>query len=835
MTQQEVKTYVDQIVVESNMGKQFSILDSMMASLIPYMLQGYKECREITQVSLGQLERISSVCVPFFFLNCRHLIENLHAEGDPPAYLKYVHSDWDGYSKALLDKVAPYLSGENRTFDLHMEIADALTYEERNILASCITDVIQGYGVKSQWNEGEFQNAVFFCNILYPICRKDNTMELLFHVYGNILDRLNTSGYSQHARDLAEGLLIIGYNENLLAEAYFSTCRAYTGANNVVAGLWFYYISLWGINQRGKAVSSRFAFDIYWQYLKICRTLGVYPSDDIVVVTRLFEKLPSHPYDRLSFYHTLYTARLMAREETEKLVDDVTTFLDQNREPFFRNLEHGSMPWISLILSMQEIRPNDNYAGLMPYVAAARSAAVKEGNEMLFDLLEGKNLRKHLKEAQYKLQETRNRSDYTMDNHIAMILAKRLLQQGYENNDVTDYLLAMSTKTDFSMVLPNKDVDNLYKRFDVQNVDGDKLGSMFHSPEFVVDALCADDNDVIIWIGHGKGAFPYMTLEGKTWRMSGQINVKSKDLTEIANQHIAALQYERETKEPGKTVYVKSDVELEEEGNQLAGVLKDFSIGLSQTAERVIFIKDIEIAAYPHHLFIDEETGKFVSALKPCCNALSTEVLFKTNTLDPLPKNFKKSFWIPYGSDEFTFDMIYGKLEETIQQYGISVQNTISSDNPLIGDLTMLCAHGATDISKTEVFYVDDKPLLDSLDFVGRGKVAVMFICHSGSISHSVYDSAMHTMVKRLILKGYSSVVAPMWSLPTDIITPWLNVFLESLEAGEYIIDAVFKANMKVKELFIAPSAWACLHLFGNPYTRVADEPRLIIEMKENK
>lgn len=835
MNQQEVKAYVDQIVVEGDMEKQLVTLGSLMDTVIPYMLQGYKECREITQVTLGQLERISSVCVPFFFVNCRRLIENIPVEERDPAYLEYIRADWDGYSKALLDKVAPYLSGENRTFDLKPQVAEALTYDERRILASCITDVIQGYGVKSQWNEDEFQNAVFFCNILYPICRKDNKMELLFHAYGNILDRLNTSGYSQHARDLAEGLLIIGYNENLRAEAYFSTCRAYTGANNVVAGLWFYYISLLEINQRGKAVSSRFAFDIYWQYLKICRTFGIYPTDGIAMVTRLYEKLPSHPYDRLSFYHTLYTARLMAMEETEKLVDDVTTFLDQNREPFFRNLEHGSMPWISLILSMQEVRPNDNYTGLMPYVAAARSSAFKEGNEMLFDLLEGKNLRKHLKEAQYKLQETRNRSDYAMDNHIAMILAKKLLQQGYEKNDVTDYLLAMSTKTDFSMVLPIKDVDNLYKRFDVQNVDGDELGSMFHCPEFVVDAICADDNDVIFWIGRGKGAFLYMTLEGKTWRMSGQINVKSKGLTEVAEQHIATLRYERETKEPGKTVYVKSDAELEEEGNQLAKVLKDFSMEIPQTAERVIFIKDIEIAAYPHHLFIDEGTGEFVSTLKPCCNALSTEVLFKSNTLDPLPKNFKKSFWIPYGSDEFTFDMIYGKLEETIQQYGISVQNAISLDNPLIGDLTMLCAHGATDISKTEVLYVDDKPLLDTLDFVGRGKVAVMFICHSGSISHSVYDSAMHTMVKRLVLKGYSSVVAPMWSLPTDIITPWLNVFLASLEAGTYIIDAVFNANMKVKELFIAPSAWACLHLFGNPYTRVADEPRLIIEMKDKE
>lgn len=833
MTLQEVKAYVDQIVIEIDEGKQLATLEALMGRLIPYMLQGYKECREITQVSLGQLERISSVCVPFFFINCRQLMENLQVEAGDPAYFDYIHTEWDENAREILGKVAPFLASEHKTYELHSEIADVLVYEERRVLASCIKDMIQGYGVKSQWNEDEFQNAIMFCNILYPICKKDNVMELLFHAYGNILDRLNTSGYSQNARDLAEGVLIIGYNEGLQAEAYFSACRAYTGANNVVAGLWFYYISLLELNRSGKIVSSRFAFDIYWQYLKICRTFGIYPANDIATVTRQFEKLPSHQYDRMSFYHTMFAARLMAQKDLEKLVGDVTTFLDQNREPFFRNLEHGSMPWITLILSMQEVRPNDNYSGLMPYVAAARNVASKEGNEMMFDLLEGKNLRKRLKEAQYKLQETRNRSDYAMDNHLAMILAKKLLQQGYENNDVTDYLMAMSTKTDFSMVLPTKDIETLFKRFDVQNVNGDELGSMYHCLAFVADTMCTDDYDVIFWLGRGKDAYLTMLLKGKEFRMAGMIGVEYDKVKDATEKYVVSLRYERETKEPGKYVYVKSDAELEEEGQQLALALRDFSIEIPKGAERVIFIKDTEVASYPHNLFIDKETGYFVSSSKPCCNALSTEVFFKTNTLDSLSRNFTKSFWIPFGSDEFTFDMIYGKLEDTIQQHGISVQNTVSRDKPLIGELTMLCAHGATDISKTELFYVDDRPLLDTLDFVGRGKVAVMFICHSGSITQSVYDSAMHTMVKRLILRGYSSVVAPMWSLPTDIITPWLEVFLESLEAGEYIIDAVHKANMKVKKLYVAPSAWACLHLFGNPYTRVADDPRLIIEMKD--
>jgi hypothetical protein len=85
----------------------------------------------------------------------------------------------------------------------------------------------------------------------------------------------------------------------------------------------------------------------------------------------------------------------------------------------------------------------------------------------------------------------------------------------------------------------------------------------------------------------------------------------------------------------------------------------------------------------------------------------------------------------------------------------------------------------------------------------------------------------MHTIVKRYIQMGYSSVVAPMWSLSTTIISTWLSAFLERMEARDYVVDAVYKANMQVRSEFISPSAWACLHLFGNPYLQVGDKSRI--------
>ena len=50
-----------------------------------------------------------------------------------------------------------------------------------------------------------------------------------------------------------------------------------------------------------------------------------------------------------------------------------------------------------------------------------------------------------------------------------------------------------------------------------------------------------------------------------------------------------------------------------------------------------------------------------------------------------------------------------------------------------------------------------------------------------------------------------------------------MPVFLESLHRGDYVIDALFNANMSVKQAYADPSSWACMHLFGNPYLRQED------------
>ena len=70
---------------------------------------------------------------------------------------------------------------------------------------------------------------------------------------------------------------------------------------------------------------------------------------------------------------------------------------------------------------------------------------------------------------------------------------------------------------------------------------------------------------------------------------------------------------------------------------------------------------------------------------------------------------------------------------------------------------------------------------------------------------------------------GYSSIIAPMWALPIEIFNIWIPVFLACLHNGSYVADALFNANMVVKGAYADPTAWACMHLFGNPYLMKED------------
>ena len=821
-------------IIDSCIGKGTDeiviVLKSLLDELSEYVLQNYKHSREVMQFTIGQLTRIHMEATCLLMSNVLNRVNSLSDgfENYRADYDDYVKVDWqEDDVRQILHKMAPFMKGKISMASPGIEMANSLTEENRREMASYIADSIQHYGVNMQWNECTLGNHLMYLWMLYSICKVDGQLKWVFHYANNFIDRLATSQYPQQARDVAENMIVIGYHERMEAEGYFCATRAYTITNQPLAGLLFMDIALRRWLEHGGMIPYKIAFEILWQLLKLARGIRFCSEEHFRPICKVFESLNPTSYDVMSFYHTYFSLMLLAKKE--KVLDGIADFLDSHREWYFKNLKHGAIPWITLTEMARDIFPKANFLRLQPYIDAPRCIVEHEGNGLYLDYYEQKNEETRLKELIVKLGATRNVKDFSHDNHMAMLLAGQVMDKAYKEKKPSNFILAMHVKADFTFVMSAKGVEGLYGRMTFCDVDGREYYLPIEDLHFLDEVMQHGDRDEVLWVGKGSHGLYGMSLLDKTYTFEKLDSFGNVNIEQLQQELISRLRYERYLKKPGQSIYSKDDAEMEHEAKELKDKLSLCSISVVKGAERLLVAKDMSIAAYPHQLLVDARENKFVGSMLPSCNIISTEVLIKTNFEQPLRKDFSCAYWSPVNSNEITFAMIKSQLDYTLRKYHFTCKYDTNPMHPICSEINIACAHGGMDISNTSWFYADDTPIVETDKIIGRGKLLILFVCHSGTITRPDYDNAMHTIIKRYIRVGYSSVIAPMWALNTEILPIWLEAFMTEIENGEYVIDALFRANMVVKQQYIAPEVYACLHLFGNPYLQIAERPVLSI------
>lgn len=143
-----------------------------------------------------------------------------------------------------------------------------------------------------------------------------------------------------------------------------------------------------------------------------------------------------------------------------------------------------------------------------------------------------------------------------------------------------------------------------------------------------------------------------------------------------------------------------------------------------------------------------------------------------------------------------------------------------------MSDMNLIGAHGEINIADFQVLLFGDERQ-DNLNLIiGPGKVLILFVCHSGTAESPLFKNEITSLIKRFIAKGYQNIVASSWSLDVSVPKHWFPVFLSELKAGRRISEAAFAGNKAVYDEIPDPSAWACLHLYGNPnLTVMVSEP----------
>lgn len=703
-----------------------------------------------------------------------------------------------------------------------MEINEGLDREERRLLATYCHRLIRQMGATTIWNESQFNVAICLLRMEYAICKKDNVWDLFVNSLMSFINRLNTSNYKQQAKDISSSAIAIGYREHKEEHAYVIGCGNYTDGANYVMALYYMLIAMAYLDKKGGTVTHRLAIDIIWELLKIIRETRKYNHEDVDLLVHTFDDLHATDFETMSIHHTAMSTKLYVGDKS--VIEDALDFFETYDKQLKEYEENMALPLFTFLKGMHEFFSDDELKELASYEKQWADKVKRKGNELYVDFYDyEKSLYDHLKVLMEKMSDIRNIKDYAHDCKTAQFVAIKVLDEAAKEQSTEKFLLAMTLRSDYTFLMGNRYSAGMAP-IKIKDVNPADVKTDYGDTEHLKEWMHVADTDMVIWLGRGKKSYYKMTLYHNMYNIDAIERWNRVIFQELRTKVVSNLKYQDYTTTRDRDRIYKSSVDWEEEEVELKKRLFDSRFAIPEFPERLLFVKDIEIGSYPHQLFVEEGEELFVGEMRPSANVFSTEYLTECCKEEFLPIDYTKSYWSPDSTSELTFGGIMDRIGDVLREYGFNVSMGETPEAPLSSDLNIVCAHGGKNISEDECFFVGGEPIIETDRIVGSGKLLILLVCHSGSITHKEYEHVMHTMIKRYIRMGYKSVIAPMWSLATDIIPLWLPVLMERMAAGNYVIDATYEANMAVKRTLYTPEAWACLHLFGNPYVRVGQK-----------
>jgi hypothetical protein len=250
--------------------------------------------------------------------------------------------------------------------------------------------------------------------------------------------------------------------------------------------------------------------------------------------------------------------------------------------------------------------------------------------------------------------------------------------------------------------------------------------------------------------------------------------------------------------------------------------------GISGMTELMV-CKSLEMTDIPHNLLVVDDN--FIASSVPVCNVLSPEYFLLHNNTHIIGSEFSIQAWIPVDEENRTIQMGYARIEPILNSFDAEIVTSHYPENPLYGDINIFLAHGVRKLGGFKAVRTSDAPLSSILQpskVFGKGSIAVLFICNAGSVVEDTYAMQVTSLATRLLKSDYHAVVAPYWPYDVSMSDRWLSVFLDSLKRGDFVNQAVFKANKGLAKydedsstVYLAPEGQFAMHLYGNPNVRI--------------
>lgn len=698
--------------------------------------------------------------------------------------------------------------------------AENLSEQEVKEIVSLLVNLLQDSSKTLEWSADQGDVLMMQLSVLRYLLNSLGNSGLFYFAAGMFLDRLNTSEYFQAARDVSEEIIISSFNDGTPEYGFFNSYSCYSSQGSIHAAILYANISLYCAIHKDKPILDKYLQEIIWQSIKFFRNTRLF-SWAINIYKGIPKKLHFSDYERRAIDHTYFTCLLGSMDKN--LPNEILDYLHREGENIFRAGIHESTHWLIILYNIKRLYSKADFSPTaLGFYLNVFENIVPEGTvEKHKNIISGdsEKLKVYLKKSLIKLNETRNQSDIVYDNEMALKISNRLIEDSFSKQDVEAVLLAMMLKSDFSLIFQPKEAEE-FVAFKLPNDDLEELNVLYSDLKQFLKNLSPDESELFIWFAVTEGKVFQLSLLNEKFHFYHLKNWNWSSFDKLSkSDYFSSMSFDNTIKDKNGVREVLPEEHLWQ-ANEISKTL-DFSCLTSvQDANSILIIKDMELARFPHNLLLDDN-GSFIHLEKPMANILSTEWYLSNKNDSTINNDFTKSIWIPTEDGDFTLNQLYGSLEQHLKNYQFDIFQNTNLSSPISSDLNIVCSHGSKNIASVQVIYPNDKPLVNLDQIVGKGNVLIFFVCHSGSYKKEFFRNNIISMVKSYISSGYKAVIAPFWSLHVNIPNKWLPEFIDSLNKGLSINLAVYNANKAVADKYPTPTAWACMHLYGNPHLSI--------------
>ncbi|MHA6574104.1 hypothetical protein [Pseudomonas yamanorum] len=642
--------------------------------------------------------------------------------------------------------------------------------------------------------------------------RKTGMLHETYCQFESVLERLSRDGHQQVARDYAEEAMVCARADDYPEYGHYCRFALATRQKNPIDAALHACLLAWSLHAK-ISIPADFRFRLLSAAFTFYRDFGFFEwAKRVYEQIRLQNDLGAYNRQKAA---TAYL-NLLLLSNAPKALSAANEFAAEHLEEIKAFGDASSVPWLALICNLKMLFPERfaHQTALLAVEDHIDATLSKAQADTIKDMILPRrpNAKKYVIDLLDKLHLSRNKSDHIYEINMLQVTASRLLETSLNNGDIEGILLGHRVKSDGGLAF---ELSEGLPRQTLLRHDDERLkqarGKNEQYLERVKQQLAQYPAYRYLWLGFENKRLYYLIHEDGRFIAHGYIPGCSKSHIRVwLKDSLPNFAFNDSPPNQGPFM-IREDI-WRDESEKIRQQLPKLNLPLSK--KRTLVLCDIDMACFPHNLLVEPTDDDLTQAL---CNPLSLD-----NYLRCIPSKIdtsQVSVWAPLVENDKAIQLAHGRLMEHLSDHCVTYANGLYPVFERDTDIkAFICHGGRSENGGFTGLYPSDEKKYTTADILGGGKVAILFVCHGGHVNADLYAKSFQTLAKTLLMSGYETVIAPAWSLNVVIPGPWIEVFLKSLRHGENIVDAALHANNRIKTLYPVESAWAAMHVFGNPH-----------------